>query len=456
MNAFKMKLLLILLGCLCFTIGSAETRSCAWEHAANAAISGFNDVHLTSVTVDQCKEACCANTRCKSFDYYKRHNACDLSFSSASAVGGLKTDYVGNPFDHYALVTLGVKTIGYWLPRPEVRLDFQEVKEIVMEFSGSSTEEDSRKELESFSQDLKEKHSAEVAFEIGGAIKIIEAKLSAKYAYENERSRNEKFETELSKLASRTYSQKTIIKRKITVPARKKHESVFQNVWVWKTEAIREDLSHAGHFLDFALPTTGCGYDVPPNCLPGFCLDDHCWDCTRKDMEINPDFVKPQCQIGEDCEWVAIPTKDCPSRLEIQELDACTLDMKHGELCEADSPLPDRINDPDAHDSFDVNNCPNNMDVFRYICPTVKDRDECDFRKTFAATGCPNEKISQGTLDFWERQKFDAVLVDMLRYCHVVKDGVATEAQKQECCGDSIDCQAGLKCVEQTTFTLCH
>jgi len=703
MNAFKMKLLLILLGCLCFTTGSAETRSCAWEHAANAAISGFNDVHLTSVTVDQCKEACCANTRCKSFDYHKRNNACDLSFSSASAVGGLTTDYVGNPYDHYALLpcygslgglsssegtmlssfsgsftvaqaverceaesacnsfglcgngvwlfdksyegnepvdesrqscetyyrlkdcqtcatplsfytslflaqqqrngvvggccnnalnfgaggdfihlhagkstmfptndfpaisdvfltnkdcgrdaikvggccdegdlnnnsggkflylcytpgsgegdyvsdlklvegknqfcglgyervvhkthvdgdhanngdlnegvsgapfvylcmkkekcnppvqaALGIKTIGYWLPRPEVRLDFEEVKEIVMEFSGSRAEEDSQNELKSFSQDLREKHSAEVAFEVGGTNGIVEAKLSAKYAYENERSRNEKFETELSKLASRTYSQKTIIKRKITVPARKKHESVFQNVWVWKTEAIREDLSHAGHFLDFALPTTGCGYDVPPNCLPGFCLDDHCWDCTRKDMEINPDFVKPECQIGEDCEWVAIPTEDCPSRLEIEELDACTLDMKHGELCEADSPLPDRINDEDAHDNFEVNNCPNNKDVFRYICSTLKDRNGCDFRKTFAATGCPNEKISQGTLDFWERQKFDAVLVDMLRYCHVVKDGVATEAQKQECCGDSIDCQAGLKCVEQTTFTLCH
>jgi len=78
--------------------------SCSWQHIANAAISGFNDLHLSSVTADQCKEACCANSQCKSFDYHKNTNKCDLSFSSAAEAGGLKTDYSGNPYDHYELV----------------------------------------------------------------------------------------------------------------------------------------------------------------------------------------------------------------------------------------------------------------------------------------------------------------------------------------------------------------
>jgi len=353
---------------------------------------------------------------------------------------------------------LGVKTIGYWVHRAETRRDFEEEKTIKMTFSGSSTEKDSTKQIRSFEQAIKQKHSAEVAFEIGGKIaKIVKASVKAKYAYENERTQKGSFKTEAGHLAEKTYSQKTEVSSKVTVPARKKHESPFYNVWIWKTEAIREDLTHASHFLeDFALVTSGCGYDVPPNCLPGSCADKNCWTCTRKDMEINPDFVKPECVVGEDCEWVAIPTEDCPSRLEVNELDECSLDMEDGDLCEADIPLPDQINDEAAQHKFDVNNCPGNKDVFRYTCPNIRKRKECDFQKTFAATGCPNENISQGTLDFWDRKKFDDVLEDMLKYCNDVKDGVATEAQKQECCAEGKDCQASLKCVKQSTFTLCE
>jgi len=74
-----------------------------WQHTANAAISGHNNVHLEHITIEQCKDSCCANPQCKSFDYYKHSSQCDLSYSSASDVGGLKTDYAGNPYDHYAL-----------------------------------------------------------------------------------------------------------------------------------------------------------------------------------------------------------------------------------------------------------------------------------------------------------------------------------------------------------------
>jgi len=86
---------------------SESSGSCLYTHTPNAAISGYNNVHLSGVTVDQCKEACCENSSCKSFDYYKTHNLCDLSYHSAADVGGLKTNYDGNPFDHYELKTRG-------------------------------------------------------------------------------------------------------------------------------------------------------------------------------------------------------------------------------------------------------------------------------------------------------------------------------------------------------------
>jgi hypothetical protein len=70
----------------------------------NAAISGFNDKHITAVTVEDCKTACTNETSfyCKSFDFYKGLNKCDLSSASAVDAGALKTNYVGNPYDHYA------------------------------------------------------------------------------------------------------------------------------------------------------------------------------------------------------------------------------------------------------------------------------------------------------------------------------------------------------------------
>ena len=74
----------------------------------NSAISGYNNKHLTGVSVQQCSDACVTETSfsCKSFDYYKNQNACDLSAKSAEDVGGLKYTYSGNPYDHYAKTCL--------------------------------------------------------------------------------------------------------------------------------------------------------------------------------------------------------------------------------------------------------------------------------------------------------------------------------------------------------------
>ena len=74
-----------------------------FEHIPNAAISGHNDKHLINVSVNDCKIACKNETTftCKSFDYYKGLNKCDLSSKNAELVGSLKHDYTNNPYDHY-------------------------------------------------------------------------------------------------------------------------------------------------------------------------------------------------------------------------------------------------------------------------------------------------------------------------------------------------------------------
>jgi len=78
----------------------------SFTRTANAAISGYNREHLTAVTPLACATACRASARtpwCVSFDYDKVNQACDLSDARAEDVGGLKADYAGNPYDHYAL-----------------------------------------------------------------------------------------------------------------------------------------------------------------------------------------------------------------------------------------------------------------------------------------------------------------------------------------------------------------
>ncbi|WP_374357182.1 PAN domain-containing protein [Chitinimonas sp.] len=77
-----------------------------FDRSANAAIAGHNTEHLQQVAPADCATACLDASRsswCVSFDYDKLKQACDLSDVRASDVGGLKTDYPGNPYDHYSL-----------------------------------------------------------------------------------------------------------------------------------------------------------------------------------------------------------------------------------------------------------------------------------------------------------------------------------------------------------------
>jgi hypothetical protein len=68
---------------------------------SNAAISGWNREHHANVDVVDCENLCSHRPWCKSFDFYRSSNECDLSDANTDDVGGLKTDYPGNPHDHY-------------------------------------------------------------------------------------------------------------------------------------------------------------------------------------------------------------------------------------------------------------------------------------------------------------------------------------------------------------------
>ncbi len=79
-----------------------------YKRTRNAAIKGHNRRKLTNVTPADCAKACDEETdfNCKSFDYHKYTKKCDLCDKQASDVGGLKTDYPNNPYDHYARETI--------------------------------------------------------------------------------------------------------------------------------------------------------------------------------------------------------------------------------------------------------------------------------------------------------------------------------------------------------------
>ncbi|MGB0696958.1 MAG: PAN/Apple domain-containing protein [Rhodospirillaceae bacterium] len=72
-------------------------------YVRHAAIAGHNRRHLPDATPRQCARACLTETSfvCKSFDYYATSFACDLSDKTADSVGGLKTNYPANPYEHY-------------------------------------------------------------------------------------------------------------------------------------------------------------------------------------------------------------------------------------------------------------------------------------------------------------------------------------------------------------------
>ena len=87
---------------LCALYAHPGLSQVTYAHTPNAAISGHNTRTLSNVSVETCMAACSKETWCKSFDFHKGKAKCDLSDMSAEDVGGLKTNYKGNPYDHYS------------------------------------------------------------------------------------------------------------------------------------------------------------------------------------------------------------------------------------------------------------------------------------------------------------------------------------------------------------------
>lgn len=75
-------------------------------HEPNAALQGHNTKPSVKGSVEACMHLCQTETAflCKSFDYDKSRKTCDLSDKFYSDVGGLKTDYPGDRYDHYTRV----------------------------------------------------------------------------------------------------------------------------------------------------------------------------------------------------------------------------------------------------------------------------------------------------------------------------------------------------------------
>ena len=69
----------------------------------NAAIQGHNNIPLSNVLPEDCARRCNEESSfiCRSFDYDKNTQQCNLSDKDKDMVGGLRTDYTGDPYDHY-------------------------------------------------------------------------------------------------------------------------------------------------------------------------------------------------------------------------------------------------------------------------------------------------------------------------------------------------------------------
>jgi len=86
----------------CYSKGASAVTS-QFTRIKNAAISGQNHKNIKNVSRSQCKTKCKEEGTfvCRSFDYSKKSKSCDLSSATKNTAGGLKTDYSGNPYDHY-------------------------------------------------------------------------------------------------------------------------------------------------------------------------------------------------------------------------------------------------------------------------------------------------------------------------------------------------------------------
>jgi len=223
--------------------------------------------------------------------------------------------------------------------------------------SKQETEKDTKKYWEK-----KVKH----ALHFGIKLPLGHAELSAGWDYTNEVKDIE--EEKLKEKAIETFDQEKTFEYEYTVPAAVDGQDEHMNWWYWSVRASDESGTEwAQHDNPSnAVERTGCGYDIAPNCLPGYCQDEQCWVCTQSWAMIDKNFKYPaQCQgEGKGCQWIGISSDQCPSGWELQNLPACMMDMKDGDRCQVfHGQLPNKENG-------EINNC-DGYDVFEYTCDNI-------------------------------------------------------------------------------------
>jgi len=259
------------------------------------------------------------------------------------------------------------KVIGSWAFKTVSRPLSSDIDYEITKFAESSnSEEMSTSELNSWGNEISETHTVEVAVQADASYGVASGSVSSAYGYEYSQSKNQQFETHLQNIASNTFTQSTEVSHSFTIPAQVDGEPVFSNIWYFQTEVISSDLERATHYqVDNGLEVHGCGYHIAPNCLPGYCApyDPHCWTCSTNWAIIDENFIPPpECaDAGEGCDWVPVTLSECPPASVSRSMHGCHEGMEDGELCEADSALPNGIT------RYDINNC-GVYDVFRFTC----------------------------------------------------------------------------------------
>jgi len=297
--------------------------------------------------------------------------------------GATEINYKGVWYGWYVEYTCDVepaptKAIGYWTAESVERWSMSRDYIITKTYHSSTSDEASQTDMEAWSKSITQTHSAEVAVE--GTFPTGAASASSAYGYTNEQAKSESFERELQTVMAETFAQELTVQQQFTVPAQEQGEPIYSNIWTFVTMIVNPnnptgECDYAQHEMISGIQTQGCGYHLPPNCLPGFCsaYDPNCWTCTESFAIIDTNFVPPAECGGqqEGCYWEAIDSDECPSVSDILLLPTCSGSMSVNMLCESDSILPN------GNTAYNVNNC-GSYDVFQFVC------DEVDVASTTA------------------------------------------------------------------------
>jgi len=229
----------------------------------------------------------------------------------------------------------------------------------------SEHDEIATSEMRNWGNQISEAHNVEVAVQGSVSYGASSASAEARYGYSYEHTKSEQFENQLQNIASNTFTQSQTVEHTFTIPKQVEGEPKYSNIWYFKTDIIESTFETAAHYqVQSGIEVHGCGYHLPPNCLPGFCspYDSHCWTCSEDYAIIDPEFVPPpECGgPNEGCGWFAVPLSECPTDDISDSLAECSEDMFDGELCEADTTLPDG-------QEANIDNC-GSYDVFRFLC----------------------------------------------------------------------------------------